>query len=278
MRRRWALYVIPLAMLLAGCAETEFVAQTSKNATRGKGVKHFKVGDPYEVNGVVYEPRIDDEYDEEGYASWYGRKFHGRRTANGESFNMDGLTAAHRTLPMPSMVLVTNLENGRSLKLRVNDRGPFADGRIIDVSRRAAELLGFKNQGLAKVRVQVLADESKTVQGYEAEAADYRQTAAKAPPEPKETVDGTEVSSVVSSDASGNAWVQAGAFASYPRALYVRTQLSAIGPAEISTVSMGETDLYRVRVGPVASMEEAEDLRTSVVRAGYPASRVIVAN
>lgn len=274
MRARWALYAVPLALLLASCAETEFVAQTSKHVTRGHGSKNYKVGSPYEVNGLVYMPRIDYEYDEEGSASWYGRKFHGNRTANGERFNMNALTAAHKTLPMPSIVRVTNLENGRSLKLRVNDRGPFADDRIIDVSRKAAELLGFKNQGVAQVRVTVLADESLSAQGIDSEAADRQRTIAAAPAEPEETI---EVAAV-EPDVSGSAWVQAGAFASFPRAVYVRAQLSAIGPAEISTVSVGESDLYRVRVGPVESVEEAEDLRSSVVRAGYPASRVIVTN
>jgi peptidoglycan lytic transglycosylase len=94
-------------------------------------------------------------------ASWYGPGFHGRSTANGEEYDMNDLTAAHRTLPMPSIVRVTNLENGRSIKLRVNDRGPFVGVRIIDVSRRAAQLLGFHINGTAQVQVEIVADESK---------------------------------------------------------------------------------------------------------------------
>jgi rare lipoprotein A len=120
----------------------------------------YKVGQPYQVDGTWYYPAEDLAYDETGIASWYGEAFHAKDTANGEVFDLNALTAAHKTLPMPSIVQVTNLENGRSLQLRVNDRGPFVRGRIIDVSRRAAQLLGFEGKGTAKVRVHVLAPES----------------------------------------------------------------------------------------------------------------------
>ena len=110
---------------------------------------------------IWYYPKVDYDYSEVGVASWYGPGFHGRSTANGEQYDMNDLTAAHRTLPMPSIVRVTNLENGRSIKLRVNDRGPFVGDRIIDVSRRAAQLLGFHIDGTARVRVEIVADESK---------------------------------------------------------------------------------------------------------------------
>ncbi|MGH7094755.1 MAG: septal ring lytic transglycosylase RlpA family protein [Stellaceae bacterium] len=116
----------------------------------------FKIGAPYEVKGVWYTPRADYAYDKTGTASWYGKQFQGRYTANGEVFDINRLSAAHTTLPLPSIVEVTNLRNGRSLQLRVNDRGPFADGRIIDVSRRAAQLLGFENAGVAPVHVRIL--------------------------------------------------------------------------------------------------------------------------
>ena len=121
----------------------------------------YKVGDPYKIDGVYYYPTVDYKYSETGVASWYGPKFDGKPTANGEVFDMNELSAAHRTLPMPSMVRVVNLDNGRSLVLRVNDRGPFARGRIIDVSRRAAQLLGFRYRGTARVNVELMADESR---------------------------------------------------------------------------------------------------------------------
>lgn len=121
----------------------------------------YKVGVPYKIAGKWYEPHVDYDHEETGIASWYGSKFDGQRTANGEVFDSSKLTAAHRTLPLPSLVRVTNLENGRVAKLRVNDRGPFARDRILDVSRRAARLLGFKKAGTTRVRVEVLEDASR---------------------------------------------------------------------------------------------------------------------
>lgn len=118
---------------------------------------------PYVLKNVLYIPQLNYSYKKVGYASWYGNNDHGKPTATGRIFNQNKLTAAHRTLPLPCIVLVENLENGRSLKLLVNDRGPFKDTskRIIDVSKKAAELLGFKRKGLTKVRVTCLPKESQ---------------------------------------------------------------------------------------------------------------------
>lgn len=151
-------------LLLAACAETQFGATVAKSAmkdTKSQGT--YKVGNPYLIDGQEYYPRESFDYVETGIASWYGPGFHAKQTANGERFDQNELTAAHRTLQMPSLVRVTNLENGRSVVLRVNDRGPFARGRIIDVSKKAAELLGFKNNGTAKVRVETLPAESRKI-------------------------------------------------------------------------------------------------------------------
>jgi rare lipoprotein A len=119
-----------------------------------KGGGTYRVGKPYTVGGRIYVPEEDANYREEGLASWYGDDFHGRLTANGEVFDMGALTAAHPTLPMPSYARVTNLRNGKSLIVRVNDRGPYHGNRLIDVSNKAAELLEFKGNGTAKVRVE----------------------------------------------------------------------------------------------------------------------------
>lgn len=148
---------------LSACTETQFLVSQWKEyegpPSGNQGL--FKVGKPYNVAGRTYRPVESYSLDETGIASWYGPGFHAKRTANGEKFNENELTAAHRTLQLPSLVRVTNLENGKSVVVRVNDRGPFARSRIIDVSKRAADLLGFRGQGTARVRVQVLADESR---------------------------------------------------------------------------------------------------------------------
>ena len=119
-----------------------------------KGGGTYRVGKPYTVAGRVYVPEEDTNYREEGLASWYGDDFHGRLTANGEVFDMASLTAAHPTLPMPCYARVTNLSNGKSLIVRVNDRGPYHGNRLMDVSSKAAELLEFKGNGVARVRVE----------------------------------------------------------------------------------------------------------------------------
>lgn len=126
----------------------------------GKYTGYYKVGKPYKINGVTYYPQEYDHYKEIGLASWYGDDFHNKKTANGEIFNMNDMTAAHKTLPLPSIVRVTNLENGRSVIVRVNDRGPFVDDRLIDLSKKAADALGFKNKGLISVRVELLKKET----------------------------------------------------------------------------------------------------------------------
>lgn len=175
--KRLLLAVIAPLWLLAGCAETELAVHTAKQLGRSPGGADgggYKVGRPYKISNVWYYPKIDYAYREEGIASWYGPGFHGRSTANGERFDQNAMTAAHRTLPLPSVVRVTNLENGRSVKVRVNDRGPFAHGRIIDLSRAAAESLAFRQQGTARVLVEIVEHESRAFAGdvMTAEAAE----------------------------------------------------------------------------------------------------------
>src|SRR6516164_5995658 len=135
-----------------GVSSSPRVVEFGEAVPKGGGT--YRVGKPYTVAGRVYVPEEDVNYREEGLASWYGDDFHGRLTANGEVFDMASLTAEHPTLPMPCYARVTNLGNGKSLIVRVNDRGPYAGNRLIDVSNRAAELLDFKNHGVARVRVE----------------------------------------------------------------------------------------------------------------------------
>lgn len=151
-------------LLLASCAETQLVSHWAKQVTwpgqaESKGT--YKVGNPYKVGSVWYYPQENFKLVETGIASWYGPGFHADHTANGEIFDQNELTAAHRTLQMPSLARITNLENGNSVVVRINDRGPFLHGRITDVSKRAAELLGFAAKGTARVRLEVLEKESR---------------------------------------------------------------------------------------------------------------------
>ena len=141
-----------------GVAASPRVIEEGQPIPRGGGV--YRVGNPYTVAGRLYMPETNPNYRAEGVASWYGRDFHGRRTANGEIFDMESISAAHPTLPIPSYVRVTHLGNRRSLIVRINDRGPFKDGRIIDLSERSAQLLGFGKNGLANVRVEYVGNAS----------------------------------------------------------------------------------------------------------------------
>ncbi len=129
-----------------------------------------KIGAPYKVNGLWYIPAAQTDYDETGVASWYGPQFHGKKTANGEIFDMNEVSIAHPTLPIPCLVEVTNLDNGRSIIARVNDRGPFANDRLIDVSAKAADLLGFKAKGTANVRVKYIGMAPNDVQNDNSQA------------------------------------------------------------------------------------------------------------
>ncbi len=125
-----------------------------------KPYRPMLVGRPYKIKGITYRPKKYKQYDKTGVASWYGGKFHGRLTANGEVYDKHLLTAAHKTLPLPSYVRVTDMNTGKKLIVRINDRGPYSDGRIIDLSRGAAELLGIRGTtGLAKVRVQLASNQ-----------------------------------------------------------------------------------------------------------------------
>lgn len=152
-----------LAMSLASCSSGGLSSKYGVKASQRvvapgepvpKGGGTYRVGNPYVIAGRTYVPREDPGYHAEGQASWYGADFQGRLTANGEVFDMQSVSAAHPTLPLPSYVRVTNLENRRSVVVRVNDRGPYHDNRVIDVSVRTAKLLGFYDKGLARVRVE----------------------------------------------------------------------------------------------------------------------------
>ncbi len=227
--------------------------------TGGQGGER-KVGNPYRIGGVWYYPKEDPNYDETGYASWYGKDFHGRLTANGETYNMNALTAAHKTLPMPSFVKVTNLENGRSIVLRVNDRGPFAKGRIIDISRRGAQLLGFEQQGVTRVRVQ-LSDENGRVTARPAKEKRYTERTANGQTNP--ILD------------SADFFVQIGAYSDRNTAQIQADRVNVNGRrAVVVAAKTPRGTLWRVRVGPYKSRGAAERALDQLVSDGFYEARV----
>lgn len=152
------LIIIGVTTLLVGCSSTP---PTKAAKELCSGTKKS-----YKIQGKAYHPQDHYDYDEDGVASWYGPGFHERPTSCGSTYDMHAYTAAHKTLPIPSVVEVTNLENGKNLKLVVNDRGPFVDDRIIDLSKKAAIELGTHNKGLARVRVRAIPDESQALAAY----------------------------------------------------------------------------------------------------------------
>ena len=302
------------AALLSACAETSLIFHSAKIIAReiegepeakqpppGQPVPAgYKLGDTYMVAGVRYFPRFDPNYNETGIASWYGEPFHGRDTANGERYDMNELTAAHKTMPMPSTARVTNLENGRTLMLRVNDRGPFVAGRIIDISRRGAQLLGFYRKGTAKVRVEfiefapltVIADRDAPRRRLDTEemVAIRSEPTAERPEITSQYLDApeTEVGSSGDDDLTSTPepsngttlsgmFVQVGAFAERANAATLARRLNALSPSVISAANINGRTLFRVRMGPIADLEQADRLLAKTIAAGHNDARLIVA-
>ena len=234
--------IAAVSALVAACAEgprPESPGQTNTGTMR-----------PYQVGGVWYRPAYQPHYEETGLASWYGPQAHYRTTADGEVFDQRIASAAHRTLPLPCLVEVTNLDNGRQARLRVNDRGPFVAGRILDVSRRGAEELGFAGQGIARVRVRYLGPAPGAVHAPEAQPA----------PEPQQSPAGARV--------------QAGAFASRDNAEQAARRLWPRGEVAIIAATSRERTLWRVIVtGPEG--ETGEALRGAIVAQGFTDARLL---
>ena len=163
-----------LALLALGGLALAACASTLPPSAPGSRYSGYRVGKPYQVNGAWYTPREQPGYDEIGVASWYGQQFHNHYTADGEVFDMSLPSAAHKTLPLPSLAEVTNLANGRKLIVRINDRGPFVDGRIIDLSREAAAELGFVAAGVTRVRVRYVGQAPDPSEPFQIQAAAHR--------------------------------------------------------------------------------------------------------
>ena len=222
---------------------------------------------PYEVLGQTYHVLPESRgFVEEGIASWYGYKFHGRQTSNGELYSMYGMTAAHRNLPIPSYVRVTNLENGRRIVVRVNDRGPFHAGRVIDLTYAGASKLGFLQRGTARVRIEAL--EAGTAPA----AAATPQAGADVIARPAEL---PEPGFTAGYRLPDNTFLQAGAYSTPAAAEKLRQQLAALTEFPV-TVTTPQTDrLYRVRIGPIRDNLALTDLRQLLQQQKLPAPHVI---
>lgn len=284
---RLYLSLIGLILLMTGCASNTVDLNSSPYsqaaAIKGQGGM-YKVGNPYKIKGTTYYPKEDYHYSEVGIASWYGSDFHNKRTANGEKYDMNTLTAAHRTLPLPSIVRVTNLENGRSLVLRVNDRGPYAKNRIIDISKRGAQLLGYQMQGTAKVRVELLEKESKALKaallGQKVDESSLASSVETTPvPAGEKTLviyNANKADQTTTSHAADNRYfVQAGSFSQKSSADGLKGKLSQFGNANIAQANVSGKTFYRVRIGPFSFKEEAEVTLAKVRNYGVSNASVV---
>ena len=301
---------ICLGLAAAGCATPHPAPPPENHAVT---VPHtagiYKVGNPYQIDNVWYYPHEQPDYDETGIASWYGPTFYGKYTANGETYDGNALTAAHRTLPMPVNVRVTNLDNGKSIIVRVNDRGPYARGRIIDLSRHAAELLDVVQSGTAKVRVTYLG-RADLEGGAPPPSVTPPEIAAALPAAPTAKIDtsalgivpGAVVAPPVKESvlptpaplppvrvaanlpstqviqepvpASTHLYVQVGAFSKLDNA---KTLLSKLGgDLRISTLQRNGQTLYRVRTGPLNSVEDADAALARITGAGSNDAHIVV--
>ena len=224
----------------------------------------------YVVSGKRYEilPTADG-YDERGVASWYGPGFHGGRTSSGDSYNMYAMTAAHKTLPIPCYVRVTNLSNGRSIVVRVNDRGPFVDNRIIDLSYAAATKLDMLRHGTAFVQVTTLSPLQKSDPPLLTAATNLVPAPATAPSDPRATA------APASSRHGPHLYIQVGAYARTENAERLRQQLIADGFRDnVSIQSSAGDHLQRVRLGPIDSVEQYDRLVARLAAAGVVGTRL----
>jgi rare lipoprotein A len=225
---------------------------------------------PYEVNGVVYRPRAQSNYDEVGIATWYGAQYHNRQTADGELFDMDRATAAHTTLPLPCIVEVTNLDNGRRIRVRVNDRGPFVRGRILDLSREGAKELGFYAKGSARVRVRYVGP-APALGGGSLQMAAY---------EPPKSVARTYVAPATDAPtpalppSAGQARVQAAAFAERAHAEAAAAALGGLGEVRIEPLERSGATLWRVIVVAPPG-EDARSLAAALTGSGYAGAKIL---
>ena len=249
---------------------------------------------PYTVLGKTYFPLQESKtYVQSGTASWYGTKFHGQNTANGEVYDLYGMSAAHKTLPLPSYVRVTNLDNNRTVILRVNDRGPFYSDRIIDLSYAAAKKLGYAESGTARVKVEGIDPAQYWAQRgkpaplmlNEPQSAQPQITASAGkveqwtPPPQQHAAPVVAVPQAAPGNAAGGQYLQVGAFANPDAAELLRSKLSGMvsAPVFISSIVRNQQTLHRVRMGPIGSPSEVAQVQNSVRLANLGQPSVVTA-
>jgi rare lipoprotein A len=313
-------FLLLILFFLGACAQTQLLVHTAKRISQSETQTpksgRYKIGTPYQIKGVWYYPSVDYEYKETGIASWYGPGFDGKITANGETYDQNALTAAHRTLPMPSIVQVTNLENGRSIKITVNDRGPYAFGRIIDMSRRGAQLLGFHRKGTARVKVEILPDESRmlahslkngatlarigtpirrdiNVSKPQVASGSLKPPTGEKSKKIKPKYKPRATSKVKNENNTKNypireelvlnkpitptnIYVQAGAFTRFDYANRTAARLSELKNISVSSFKIKGKEYFRVRVGPLGALEKADKILERVIMSGFNNARIVV--
>lgn len=258
----------PVPTISTGVEQTPALRTVAPPSAAGVATPY--AGPPYQVDGKWYVPAHEPNYNEVGIASWYGPTFHGKDSASGEPFDENAMTAAHPTLPIPSLVRVTNLDNGRSVVVRLNDRGPFVDDRIIDLSKAAAGALDMHGPGTARVRVQYVgpAPAQANAAPVSPQLTDpqpivSRPLAPVATPAP--------VQAPIAQSRGDAFFLQAGAFGDLGNANQMRDRLRPVGPTSLKPVMVNGSELYRVMVGPWPSRADAERARQDLAAAGVQA-------
>ncbi|HEX4183964.1 MAG TPA: septal ring lytic transglycosylase RlpA family protein [Caulobacteraceae bacterium] len=277
-RARAALVVLSAAASLAACAGPRYASNAPSPAAEPSepGQALHGTDKPYQIRGRWYYPKAEPHYDEVGLASWYGAAEHNRHTADGEMFDQFGLSAAHRTLPLPSIVEVTNLANGRTIRLRLNDRGPFVDGRLIDLSRGAAQQLGFDRQGLARVRVRYVSPAPPlAAQGVMQARLTPRRMEILPPPAPPPQLSAAPETDAPVAVEGSDYRVQLGAYSTRDEALRAAAQLGEDIRYVIEPVRDQGDARYRVVLGGFLDEDDALAAQLRFAEAGYPQARVL---
>jgi len=320
---KFAVIMIAAGLMLAGCSSSG-KKQSKLDPFAGTGSPYYKgkgpvpwgggrehVGKPYQVAGRWFTPKEQPNYDKTGVASWYGEAFNRRKTSNGEWFDMTRLTAAHATLPLPSYVKVTNLDNGREVVVRVNDRGPFVNTRVIDLSKRAASVLDYQRKGKTTVRVQYIgpaplndngthlaamnselnrgtplrrmiaaADRSKgSFRGSDVLVAEAKPKPKSVPFQPVQTVAYQPPAEPQQGGAEQGLvttyYIQLGSFTDPDNAGRARDQFASAWPVQFIELSGSNGPVYRVRIGPIAGQNDAMTALDNAQAAGFGDAKLV---